>query len=103
MGYGALARLVEISMGVSKRTVYRWIKGGMSMDELRGRVKELYGKKLYKASEVAAALNISRSSIYRLYHEGKINGVRLFGNTIRFHKEDVEKAIKEEYGGESRP
>jgi len=49
-------------------------------------------EKLYRGSEVAAILCISKALAYRLLSEGAIPSVR-FGRTVRCRKEDLETFI----------
>jgi excisionase family DNA binding protein len=50
-------------------------------------------EKLYRGSEVASILNISRALAYRLLAEGAIPSIR-FGRTVRCRPEDLENFIK---------
>ena len=49
---------------------------------------------LLRASEVARRLDVDRSTIYRWAYEGKIPCVRLPGDTIRFHPEELEEWLR---------
>ena len=51
-------------------------------------------EKLYRGSDVANILNISRALAYRLLAERTIPSVR-FGRTVRVRPEDLEKFIAE--------
>jgi excisionase family DNA binding protein len=51
-------------------------------------------EKLYRSSDVAIILNISRALAYRLLAEGAIPSIR-FGRTVRVRPEDLEKFINE--------
>jgi excisionase family DNA binding protein len=51
-------------------------------------------EKLYRGSEVAEVLGISKALAYRLLAEGEIPSVR-FGRTVRCRPEDLEKFIVE--------
>jgi excisionase family DNA binding protein len=51
-------------------------------------------EKLYRSSDVAIILNISRALAYRLLSEGAIPSIR-FGRTVRVRVEDLEKFIAE--------
>ena len=52
-------------------------------------------EKLYRSSDVAIILNISRALAYRLLAEGTIPSIR-FGRTVRVRPEDLEKFIVEQ-------
>jgi excisionase family DNA binding protein len=49
---------------------------------------------LVKPSVVARRLDMSRSSVYRLFWEGMLQGVK-FGKTIRIYESSVEQLIAE--------
>lgn len=85
---------------LSRRTVYRMIEQGEIKavrfgDNGPWRVpateiptipdsttKEIIGR-LERPSDTAKRLGISRSSVYRLYNEGKLAGIQVGENTIR--------------------
>lgn len=48
------------------------------------------GNKLLKVREVAERLNISRSSVYRLFWEGKLKGIKLGSGLLRIWASSVE-------------
>lgn len=50
-------------------------------------------EKLYRSSDVAIILNISRALAYRLLADGTIPSIR-FGRTVRCAPQDLEKFIK---------
>jgi len=50
-------------------------------------------EKLYRSSDVAIILNISRALAYRLLAEGAIPSIR-FGGTVRCRPSDLEQFIK---------
>ena len=49
-------------------------------------------ERLLKASEVARILNISRSLVYRLIHNGKIPHIRI-NQAVRIHNDDLNRFI----------
>jgi excisionase family DNA binding protein len=51
-------------------------------------------EKLYRSSEVAEILDISRALSYRLLANGTIPSIR-FGRTVRCRPEDLQKFIEE--------
>lgn len=79
-------------LNISKRTLYRHIDG-IGADGLRELIKEAGGR-LIKPSELAKMLSVNKSTIYRLFNEGKITGITLFGTTIRFREQDIQEIIK---------
>ena len=48
---------------------------------------------LLKASEVARILNISRSLVYRLIHNGKIPHIRI-NQAVRIYQNDLDKFVE---------
>lgn len=93
---------------VSKRTIYRMIaEGQLGVVKLRtasswrvprGAIVELVGEinwqdgtRYLKPSEVAGILNVSRSSIYRWFWEGKLKGFKISKGTLRFPVSAVEE------------
>ena len=48
---------------------------------------------LLKAAEVAKALNISRSLVYRLIHTGEIPSIRI-NQAVRIHQDDLNRYIE---------
>jgi predicted DNA-binding transcriptional regulator AlpA len=45
--------------------------------------------RLLKPSEVAAIFQISRSSVYRWYHEDELTGLECLGGTLRLYESGV--------------
>ena len=79
---------IATKLGVSKRTLYRWVAGGVNCGELR----ELAGNTYLRPSAVAWALGVHRSTIYRWFHEGLLGGVK-FAKTIRISLDSVERLL----------
>ena len=52
-------------------------------------------KRTYKVDEIAAMLNIGRSSVYNLVKEGHFNTVRI-GNTIRVSKRSFDEWLDQQ-------
>ena len=52
-------------------------------------------KRTYKVDEIAAMLNIGRSSAYNLVKEGHFNTVRI-GNTIRVYKRSFDEWLDQQ-------
>ena len=52
-------------------------------------------KRTYKVDEIAAMLNIGRSSAYNLVKEGHFNTVRI-GNTIRVSKRSFDEWLDQQ-------
>ena len=50
-------------------------------------------KKYYTAKELAASLQVTPMTIYRLAKRGELKGVRI-GRSIRFSSEDVEEFMR---------
>ena len=58
-------------------------------------------EKLYRGSDVASILGISKALAYRLLAEGAIPSVR-FGRTVRVRTEDLENFIKKNLTSKDR-
>jgi len=58
-------------------------------------------EKLYRGSDVASILGISKALAYRLLAEGAIPSVR-FGRTVRVRPEDLENFIKKNLTSKDR-
>ena len=50
---------------------------------------------LWSARSLSARWGVSRALIYKLFHSGRLRGVRLFG-CLRFMEEDVLALLREE-------
>ena len=48
---------------------------------------------LYKAEEVAAILGVSRSTVYNLIKEGKIQTVRLGPQLVRISRTEIDRYV----------
>ncbi len=56
-------------------------------------------EKLLRPREVAARLGISRSSVYRWFWEGKLQGIKLLGGPVRILESSVVMQLSEgEFG-----
>lgn len=56
-------------------------------------------EKLLRPREVAAKLGISRSSVYRWFWEGKLQGIKLLGGPVRILESSVAMQLSEgEFG-----
>lgn len=53
------------------------------------------GKELLRPREVAERLAVSRSTVYRWFWEGKLQGVRLSNRSLRILKSSVEEKLAE--------
>lgn len=90
---------------VTIRTIYRAIeKGTFERVLVRGRtrvkipeeIKEMKPDDyLLRPSDVAKTLNVSRSTIYRWFWEGRLAGTLLFGRTLRLFKSGIDAFISE--------
>jgi excisionase family DNA binding protein len=52
---------------------------------------------LYRISEAAEALGVSKASVYRLIAEGRLRAVRI-GRSARIAAEDLERFVREVTG-----
>lgn len=53
--------------------------------------------RLLRTGETAKALNLSRTSVWRLHKEGKLRGVEIRRGSIRFSEEELRRFV----GGEA--
>jgi|GEM_PF-7033208 len=91
---GALVRRAETVLGMSRRTVYRWLKAGVVTEEgLREFLRECR-EVLLTPRQAAEALGVSRKWLYALVDRGRLVAVRLepFG-TIWVKQSEVESFI----------
>jgi excisionase family DNA binding protein len=51
--------------------------------------------RLLRPSEIARNLSVSRSTIYRWYWEGKLNGVKLKTGSLRILESSVQEMLQE--------
>jgi len=51
--------------------------------------------RLLRPREVARQLAVSRSTVYRWYWEGRLQGVKLAGGTVRILKSAVDRKLAE--------
>lgn len=49
---------------------------------------------LLTADQVAAWLQVDRQRVYRMARDGRLQCVRIGGNTVRFRRQDVEKWLQ---------
>jgi excisionase family DNA binding protein len=52
-------------------------------------------ERLLRPREVAARLGISRSSVYRWFWEGKLQGIKLLGGPVRILESSVAMQLSE--------
>jgi excisionase family DNA binding protein len=50
---------------------------------------------MFRPDEVAELLGISKRTIYRYHGEGKINGIKVAGQTLRFTRSAIISILKE--------
>lgn len=53
----------------------------------------LPNKELLRPDEVKKYLNVSRTTVYNMIADGRLDAVRIAGYTLRIKKESVESAI----------
>ena len=88
----------EKKLNISKRTLYRHLKNGTSLDTIKQELAEFNNDKLLTFKEVASILNCSKSSVYRwTTEEGKIPYYAIFGTALRVKASDLNKIIEESY------
>jgi excisionase family DNA binding protein len=49
--------------------------------------------RLLKPSEVARQLQVSRSTVYRWFWEGRLQGLKMGGCTVRIYRESLEEFL----------
>lgn len=86
---------------MAKGVVKKVKKGRVSGDDVQPFIRQ--GDRLLKPKEVAQILNLSPSSIYRLFYEDHLKGVKLPGpkGSVRIWASSVESLVKE-YGEEAK-
>ncbi|MBM4285822.1 MAG: helix-turn-helix domain-containing protein [Deltaproteobacteria bacterium] len=52
-------------------------------------------EQLLRPREVASRLGVSRSTVYRWFWEGKLNGVKLMGGPVRILESSVQGQLAE--------
>lgn len=71
-------------LGVSRRTVYRWLAKGLTLDQLRIRMAQVQaeaaGAELLTVRQAATSLGVGRSTIYRWVYEGELKAIQVFGS-----------------------
>ena len=82
------SRHIAAKLGVSKRTLSRWVATGVNCGELQELAENTY----LRPSAVARALGVHRGTIYRWFHEGLLGGVK-FAKTIRISSDSVERLL----------
>jgi excisionase family DNA binding protein len=90
----------------AKRSVYRFIASGrlravekngcrrIPAEELSCMGGELKGDRLLRPSEAAWRLGLSKSTIYRLFWEGKLRGVKLSFGPVRIWESSVKEQLE---------
>jgi excisionase family DNA binding protein len=66
---------------VSRRTVYRWLQAGEDLERIYSLIMEV--SEWFKVGEIAEVMNVSVSTIHRLYDEDMLEGLKI-GGVIRF-------------------
>ena len=95
---GGIIHKASNTLHLSKRTLYRHLKNGVTLDTIRQEITKVSGDKLLTFEEVALILNCSRSSVYRwATEEGKIPYYAIFGTTLRIKAKDLDKIIEDAY------
>lgn len=78
------------------RTPFDWLQKGGNMSQIIERAQNsVPEKRTYKVEDIAAILNIGRTSAYNLIKEGHFKTVRV-GNTIRVSKKSFDKWLDEQ-------
>lgn len=90
-----MARLAEI-IGVSKRTVYRWVNDH-GIEEVVKVCNDILSEfeAVVRPVDLAKKLGVSRSTIYRLIAERKLVGLDFFRGTIRIPLSEVRRIYRE--------
>ncbi len=93
---------------LSKRTIYRALAqgsaGGFKKITIRGQTRVVVpeevktmklGDCLLRPNDVARALDVSRSTIYRLYQEGRLMGCMIAERNLRIYKSGIVSYLEE--------
>ena len=75
-------------IGVSTRTLSRWLKNGMTADELTHHARGEY----VSPSGLARQLGVSRGTVYRWLWDGVLEGIKIH-KTIRIRVDSVRQLL----------
>ncbi len=94
------ANVGQVWLCVNGRQKFCGLSWFLKGTEETQREEEDMGKdKLLRPREVAARLGISRSSVYRWFWEGKLQGIKLLGGPVRILESSVKMQLSEgEFG-----
>jgi len=70
----------------------RFLKGKAATPESQ-EAKTMWQERLIRPSEVARLLGVSRSTVYRWFWEGKLQGIKVGHRSVRIAREAVEKIL----------